>query len=63
MIGEIIKTNTIIQGNKSIRKIFHLVQNNQSKIHVNKDTGVIYQISIVVSNTFNEMVKPFSINL
>ena len=57
MIGDIISFHTIIQGNKLIGK------NNQIKIHKTKDTVVINQISIIVSYTFNEKVKPFSINL
>ena len=53
MIGEIVTFHTIIQGNKSIGK------NNQIKIHDTKDTGIINQISIIVSYTCNEKVKPF----
>ena len=56
MIGEIVTMHTTIQGNKSIWKIFPSVPNNQIKIHVTKDTGVINQISIIVSYAFNENV-------
>ena len=59
MIGEIVTFHTIIQGNKSIWKIVPSVQNNQIKIHDTKYTAVINQISIVVSYTCNEKVKPF----
>ena len=63
MIGEIVTLHTIIQGDKSIWKIVPSAQNNQIKIHDTKDTAVINQISIIVSYTCNEEVKPFSINL
>ena len=53
MIGDIVTFHTIIQGDKSIGK------NNQIKIHETKDTAVINQISIIVSYTLNEKVKPF----
>ena len=53
MVGEIVTFHTIIQGNKSIG------EKNQIKIHNTKDTAVINQISIIVSYTFNEKVKPF----
>ena len=56
MLVEIATMHTIIQGNKLIGIIVHSVQNNQLKIHVTKDTGVINQISIIVSYTFNEKV-------
>ena len=48
--------HTIIQGYKSIGTIVPSVQNNQINIHVNKDTRVINQISIMVSYTCNEKV-------
>ena len=63
MIGEIVTLHTIIQGNKLIWKIVPSVQNNQIKIHDTEDTGIINQISIIVSYTCNEKVKPISINL
>ena len=56
MIGEIITLRATIYGNKLIWKIAPLVQNNQIKIHDTKDTGVINQISIIVSYTLYEMV-------
>ena len=52
-IGEIVTFHTIIQGNKSIGK------NNQINFHETKDTAVNNHISIILSYTFNEKVKPF----
>ena len=57
MIGEIVTVHTIIQGNKWIGKIVPSVQNNQINNHVNKDTGVINQLSIVVSYIFDRKVN------
>ena len=53
MIGEIVTFQTIIQGNKLIRK------NNLMNFYETKNTAVINHISIIVSYTFNEKVKPF----
>ena len=63
MIGEIVTTHAIIQGNKFIGKIVPSVQNNQIKKNPNtKDAGVINQISLIVSYTCNEKFKHFAIN-
>ena len=53
MIGEIVTFQTIIQGNKLIRK------NNLMNFYETKNTAVINHISIIVSYTFNEKVKHF----
>ena len=53
MIGEIVTFHTILQRNKPIGK------KNQIKIYETKDTAEINQISVIVSYTCNEMVKPF----
>ena len=50
MIGEIVTIHTIIQGNKSIEEIVPSVQNNQNKTHDTKYTGVINQMSIILSD-------------
>ena len=62
MIGEIVTMHTTIQGNKLILKIVPSIQNNQIKIYVTKDFGVINQISMTVSDTCNEKVSPFQLS-
>ena len=56
MIGKKVTMHIIIQGKKYIGKKVSSGQENQIKIHVIKDTGVINQISILVNYILNDKV-------